>query len=77
MSIELLNYEIGMCEESIERLSECVKQLFAEANESKTLIEKVRKGRVAIKAFDKLTKMESKRERLLAKKDKIINRHNK
>lgn len=74
MSIELLNYEIEMCEKSIERLSECVNKLTAEANESKTLIEKVRKMRVAIKAFDKLTKMESKQMRLLAKKDKIMNK---
>lgn len=74
MSIELLNYEIEMCEESIERLSECINKLTAEANESKTLIEKVRKMRVAIKAFDKLTKIESKQMRLLAKKDKIMNK---
>ena len=77
MSIELLNYEIEMCEESMKRLSECVSTLIAESSESKTIVEKVRKARVAIKAFDKLTKMESKHARLLAKKDKIMNKHNK
>lgn len=77
MSIELLNYEIEMCEEYIERLCECILKLTVEANESKTLVEKVRKMRVATKAFYKLTKMESKQARLLAKKDKIVNRHNK